>query len=447
MSGMSCPQVVYFVSRFTSHPPLVCRFVRHGSIPDLRGFHTPHGGSATDLSLLSGGGDSSHGTGGGGTHLRLLAALGSDSATTPTDSVTSKGAVATAAPPAAGTIATEPDERNPAQNDGGPASSRPTRGISPAGNGTRDNPSDWNVGGSALPSPANPAATQPSGAAWDSTDARVASSLHSDGMLGASPTEPEIGMERREDIEGAAVTVVAAAVAATPTAEAGSAAAAAALETTEGGVGRNVRIEGESPVAMLSLTPALAPTASAVVDAGLSIPDENVAKEGSRSGNNDNGIGSGEEGSAAGAVGERGVEVGTGVRDGVGLGRMRPTPPPAPVPMMSLSGHLIGSEVRQGDGGEEVLKCTWHAFVSEAVTWDHFSRYPQVLFIVGLFVRLFYASYCCTVCVIHTTFVRRFRPRRYTQLGKTHVHLLKRCFFTSLSDYKSPSVTLIKPRV
>ncbi|CAN0030703.1 unnamed protein product, partial [Ectocarpus fasciculatus] len=46
-------------------------------------------------------------------------------------------------------------------------------------------------------------------------------------------------------------------------------------------------------------------------------------------------------------------------------------------PVMSLSGHLIGPEVRRGEGGGEVNKWARDAFVKEAVTWEDFSRYPQ----------------------------------------------------------------------
>ncbi|CAN0037810.1 unnamed protein product, partial [Sphacelaria rigidula] len=44
------------------------------------------------------------------------------------------------------------------------------------------------------------------------------------------------------------------------------------------------------------------------------------------------------------------------------------------VPAMSLSGHLISPEVRRGEGGQEAYKCARKAFVSELVTWHHFSR-------------------------------------------------------------------------
>lgn len=56
-------------------------------------------------------------------------------------------------------------------------------------------------------------------------------------------------------------------------------------------------------------------------------------------------------------------------------------PPPRPSsssPVMSLSGHLIGPGVRLGGGGDEVKKWALEAFMKEAVTWDNFSRYPQV---------------------------------------------------------------------
>ncbi|CAN0438875.1 unnamed protein product, partial [Ectocarpus sp. 12 AP-2014] len=46
-------------------------------------------------------------------------------------------------------------------------------------------------------------------------------------------------------------------------------------------------------------------------------------------------------------------------------------------PVMSLSGHLIGPEVRRGQGSGEVNKWARDAFLKEAVTWEDFSRYPQ----------------------------------------------------------------------
>lgn len=50
-------------------------------------------------------------------------------------------------------------------------------------------------------------------------------------------------------------------------------------------------------------------------------------------------------------------------------------------PVMSLSGHLIGPELRRGEGGDEAHKCARRAFISEAVTWHHFSRHSQVCFV------------------------------------------------------------------
>ncbi len=47
-------------------------------------------------------------------------------------------------------------------------------------------------------------------------------------------------------------------------------------------------------------------------------------------------------------------------------------------PVMSLSGHLISPEMRRGEGGAEMKKWARDAFMKEAVTWEHFSRYPQV---------------------------------------------------------------------
>lgn len=47
-------------------------------------------------------------------------------------------------------------------------------------------------------------------------------------------------------------------------------------------------------------------------------------------------------------------------------------------PVMSLSGHIIGPEMRGSEGGEKAHESARRAFVSGAVTWDHFSRYSQV---------------------------------------------------------------------
>lgn len=47
-------------------------------------------------------------------------------------------------------------------------------------------------------------------------------------------------------------------------------------------------------------------------------------------------------------------------------------------PVMSLSGHLIGPEVRRGGGTGDMKKCAHDAFMKEVVTWDDFSRRPQV---------------------------------------------------------------------
>ncbi|CAM9556983.1 unnamed protein product, partial [Ectocarpus sp. 13 AM-2016] len=57
-------------------------------------------------------------------------------------------------------------------------------------------------------------------------------------------------------------------------------------------------------------------------------------------------------------------------------GPPRRTAPSSP-PVMSLSGHLIGPEVRRGQGSGEVNKWARDAFLKEAVTWEDFSRYPQ----------------------------------------------------------------------
>ncbi|CAN0109720.1 unnamed protein product [Pylaiella littoralis] len=46
-------------------------------------------------------------------------------------------------------------------------------------------------------------------------------------------------------------------------------------------------------------------------------------------------------------------------------------------PVMSLSGNLIGPEMRRGEGGVEAQKWARYAFMKEAVTWEDFSRYPQ----------------------------------------------------------------------
>lgn len=76
---------------------------------------------------------------------------------------------------------------------------------------------------------------------------------------------------------------------------------------------------------------------------------------------------SGNQTSAAAAAAGRG-----------GVGGQAPARAASSSPVMSLSGHLIGPEVRRGEGGEEVNRWARDAFMKEAVAWEDFSRYPQV---------------------------------------------------------------------
>ncbi|CBJ48752.1 Lipn N [Ectocarpus siliculosus] len=91
----------------------------------------------------------------------------------------------------------------------------------------------------------------------------------------------------------------------------------------------------------------------------------------------------GRRAAAAAAAAEGGVFLGepgqstTGGKAGLpAAGPPRRTAPSSP-PVMSLSGHLIGPEVRRGQGSGEVNKWARDAFMKEAVTWEDFSRYPQ----------------------------------------------------------------------
>lgn len=78
-------------------------------------------------------------------------------------------------------------------------------------------------------------------------------------------------------------------------------------------------------------------------------------------------------------LGEPGQSATGGTAGLPAAGPPRRTAPLSP-PVMSLSGHLIGPEVRRGQGSGEVNKWARDAFLKEAVTWEDFSRYPQVRF-------------------------------------------------------------------
>ena len=64
-------------------------------------------------------------------------------------------------------------------------------------------------------------------------------------------------------------------------------------------------------------------------------------------------------------------------------------------PVLSLSGHLIGPEVRCGGGSADMKKRAHDAFVKEVVTLDEYSRRPQVGSVLVLVLGVFLAFSPC----------------------------------------------------